>query len=116
MLFYDHIQAYIDAIRMHVPKAEYDYTGRFATTGREQFRKIKIMSQQDAAFFQSFQSFFQDERIECPLKTLILKMDGVMRQRIEEGDRLWRNAHVGKKFHAVVISIGYRASSASHAA
>jgi hypothetical protein len=113
MLFYDHIHAYIDAIRMHVPKAKYDYTGRFATTGREQFRKIKIMSQQDAAFIQSF---FQDERIECPLKTLILKMDGVMRQRIEEGDRLWRNAHVGKKFHAVFISIGYIDSSASHAA
>jgi hypothetical protein len=70
MLLYDHIQAYIDAIRMHVPKAKYDYTGRFATTGREQFRKNKIMSQQDAAFIQSF---FQDERIECPLKTLILK-------------------------------------------
>ena len=37
MLLYDHIQAYIDAIRMHVPKAKYDYTGRFAAAGREQF-------------------------------------------------------------------------------
>lgn len=58
MLLYDYIQVYIDAIRMHVPKAEYDYTGRFAAAGREQFRKIKIVSQQDAAFIQSF---FQDE-------------------------------------------------------
>jgi len=113
MHFYNRIQTDIDAIRMHVPKAENDYTGRFATAGREQFRKIKIMSQQDAAFIQRF---FQDERIGCLLKTLIVEMDGVMRQRIEEGDRFWRDAHVGKKSHAVLISIGYRASSASQAA
>ncbi len=54
MLIYDPIQAYLDAIRMHVPKAEYYYTGRFATTECKQFRKIKIMSQQNAAFIQSF--------------------------------------------------------------
>ena len=54
MLINDHIQAYIDAIRVHVPKAEYYYTGCFATTECKQFRKIKIMSQQNAAFIQSF--------------------------------------------------------------
>jgi hypothetical protein len=72
-------QTDVYAIRMHVPKAKYDYTGRFATAGREQFREIKIMSQQDAAFIQSL---FQDERIKCPLKTLILKMGGGISQRI----------------------------------
>jgi hypothetical protein len=34
----------------------------------------------------------------------------------EAGDRFGRDAHIGKKFHAVIISIGYSASSASHAA
>ena len=38
MFIDDHIQAHIDPIRVHVPKTEYNYTGRFATTERKQFR------------------------------------------------------------------------------